>query len=90
MPAALGPSPHCGDIRHAGTSVVTHGVVTDFDDAAGLGTITADDGTHYPFQCTQVADGTRTIAPGTAVAFEVRPWHGGRYEATAIRNLPGP
>ena len=65
------------------------GTVTDFDDAAGLGTVTADDGTAYSFQCTQIADGTRTIAVGTAVAFEVRPWHRGRYEATAITRRPG-
>ena len=66
------------------------GVVTEFDEAAGLGTVTAGDGARYPFQCTQIADGTRTIAPGTAVTFEVRPWHRGRYEATAIKSLLGP
>jgi cold shock CspA family protein len=66
------------------------GTVTDFDEAAGLGTVTADDGARYPFQCTQIADGTRTIAPGAAVTFEVRPWHGGRYEATAITSRARP
>jgi hypothetical protein len=65
------------------------GVVTDFDEAAGLGTVAADDGTAYPFQCTQIADGTRTIAVGAAVSFEIRPWHLGRYEATVIRPRPG-
>ncbi len=68
------------------------GTVAEFDEAAGLGTVTADDGVRYGFQCTQIADGTRTIAPGTAVSFEVRPWHLGRYEATAITprpDLPG-
>ena len=62
----------------------TTGVVAEFDEAAGLGTVTATDGTAYGFQCTQIADGTRTIAVGAAVTFEVRPWHRGRYEATAI------
>jgi len=66
------------------------GVVTHFDEAAGLGTVTTDDGTAYPFQCTQIADGTRTIPVGAAVAFEVRPWHLGRYEATVIRPRPAP
>jgi cold shock CspA family protein len=66
------------------------GLVSDFDEAAGLGTVTADDGTAYPFQCTQIADGTRTIAVGTSVAFEVRPWHRGRYEATTITSLARP
>jgi CspA family cold shock protein len=60
------------------------GVVAAFDDAAGLGEIEADDGTRYPFHCTQIADGTRTIAPDTAVSFEVMAGHMGRWEATAI------
>ena len=42
-----------------------HGVVADFDDERGSGTVTADDGTSYPFHCTAIADGTRTIAVGT-------------------------
>ena len=36
----------------------------DFD-AAGLGVVRGDDGTAYPFHCTQIADGSRTIAVGT-------------------------
>jgi CspA family cold shock protein len=59
------------------------GTVTEFDDAAGLGTVTADDGTAYPFHCTQIADGSRTIAVGTAVRFELIA-RLGRYEAAAI------
>jgi CspA family cold shock protein len=59
------------------------GTVAAFDDPRGLGTITADDGVAYPFHCTQIADGTRTIAVGTAVRFELLPKLG-RYEATAI------
>ena len=61
------------------------GTVTDFDDAAGLGTITADDGTRFAFHCTAIADGTRTIAPGTDVDFETRPARNGSYEASAIQ-----
>ena len=60
------------------------GTVTEFDEDAGLGVITADDdGTPYPFHCTQIADGTRTIAVGTQVRFERQP-RLGRYEAAAI------
>ena len=62
------------------------GTVTTFDAAAGLGTVTADGGREYPFHATQIADGTRTIAVGAAVEFAVRPWHQGRYEATAVTN----
>ena len=60
------------------------GVVTEFDDAAGLGAVTANEGTTFPFHCTQIADGSRTIAVGTPVTFEVVPWHLGRYEAVAL------
>jgi len=61
------------------------GVVTEFDDAAGLGTITTDDGTAaYRFHCTAITDGTRTIAVDTRVEFELRPARNGRYEAGAV------
>ena len=59
------------------------GVVTQFDEARGLGAIEGG-GVTYPFHCTQIADGTRTIAVGTAVQFEVAPGGMGRWEATAI------
>ena len=61
-----------------------NGTVATFDEARGVGEITADDGTTYPFHCTQIADGTRTIQVGTAVSFEVTPGHLGHWEATAI------
>jgi hypothetical protein len=38
----------------------------------------------YPFHCTQIADGTRTIDVGTAVTFEVRAGAMGRWEATTL------
>jgi cold shock CspA family protein len=61
------------------------GTVTAFDGDRGLGEITTTDGTRYPFHCTQIADGTRTIPVGTAVHFEVIPallgtWEAGRIE----------
>jgi len=59
------------------------GEVTEFDEPRGLGTIESG-GVAYPFHCTQIADGTRTIAVGTAVRFEVHPGGMGRWEATAI------
>lgn len=60
------------------------GTVTMFDGDAGLGTITATDGSAaLPFHCTQIADGSRTIAVGTAVTFELLA-RLGRFEATAI------
>jgi cold shock CspA family protein len=59
------------------------GVVAEFDEARGLGTVEAD-GTAYPFHCTAIADGSRTIEVGAAVTFEVSAGGMGRWEATAI------
>jgi cold shock CspA family protein len=59
------------------------GVVVAFDEPRGLGAIEAD-GTSYPFHCTALLDGTRTVEVGTAVTFEVRPAGMGRWEATRI------
>lgn len=59
------------------------GVVTAFDAAVGLGTVSADDGAEYPFHCVEIADGSRTIAVGAAVRFEIRARFGG-YEAAAL------
>ena len=60
------------------------GTVSSFDDDAGLGTITADDGTVFAFHCTAIAGGSRTIEVDTAVDFEPRPAHHGTWEAGAI------
>jgi len=60
------------------------GQVSSYDEHRGLGEITGADGTAYPFHCTVIADGTRTIAVGTAVEFEVRPGLLGRWEAAAV------
>ena len=60
------------------------GTVTAFDERRGLGTITADDGATYGFHATRIADGTRKIATGTAVTFELAPANLGRWEAAAI------
>ena len=65
-----------------------NGTVTEFDEARGIGTITADDGSAYPFHCTAIADGTRTIATETNVSFDVVPGHLGRWEAATITNRP--
>lgn len=47
------------------------GTVSSFDEPRGLGTVAGDDGTDYPFHCTAIADGSRTIEPGTRVRFEI-------------------
>jgi CspA family cold shock protein len=59
------------------------GVVSAFDEARGIGEVEAG-GRTLQFHCTQIADGTRTIAVGTAVTFEVRPGPLGTWEAGGI------
>ena len=59
------------------------GIVVDFDERRGLGTIEADDAS-YPFHCTALLDGSRTVDTGAAVSFEVRAAGMGRWEATHI------
>jgi CspA family cold shock protein len=61
------------------------GTVETFDDQVGLGTVRRADGTRYPFHCTQIADGSRTIQPGVTVEFEVMAGHRGQWEAAALR-----
>jgi CspA family cold shock protein len=62
------------------------GVVADFDAAVGLGTVRDDAGRPYPFHCTQIADGSRDIATGTPVEFELTAGYLGRWEASRIRD----
>lgn len=57
--------------------------MASFDEARGLGEIEAD-GARYPFHCTAILDGSRTIEVGREVAFALRPAGRGRWEATAI------
>lgn len=60
------------------------GSVTSFDDDRGLGVITGDDGRTYAFHCTAIADGSRTIAEGTPVRFDVVAGRLGRWEAWGV------
>lgn len=60
------------------------GSVSGFDDHRGLGTIAGDDGVEYHFHCTGIADGTRTIAVGSPVRFDVIAGRLGRWEAWGI------
>ena len=60
------------------------GRVVAFDERRGLGTIESPDGTRFPFHCTRIADGSRTIGVKTAVTFDVVPGHLGQWEAAEI------
>jgi cold shock CspA family protein len=60
------------------------GTVTAFDEDRGLGEIAGDDGGAYPFHCTAIADGSRTIDEGAAVRFDVIAGRLGRWEAWSV------
>jgi cold shock CspA family protein len=60
------------------------GTVTAFDDHRGYGEITTTTGERWFVHCTQIADGSRTIAVGASVVFVPLP-RLGRYEATDVR-----
>jgi len=65
---------------------VSEGVVVSFDPARGLGEIEDGEGRRYPFHCTRIADGSRTIPVGVKVEFVVVPGLPGRWEASDIRS----
>jgi cold shock CspA family protein len=60
------------------------GTVTAFDESAGLGTITGNDGIERAFHCIEIADGSRSIGVGAEVSFELLAKFG-RWEAANIR-----
>ena len=62
---------------------VHRGSVTEFDESRGLGEITDEHGTVFAFHCVEISDGTRSIAIGTPVHFDVFAKLG-RYEAARI------
>ena len=64
------------------------GVVVEFDDPRGIGTVAADDGSTHPFHCTAIADGSRTIQVGTRVTWRIEAGRLGRWEAVAITPEP--
>ena len=64
---------------------VRRGRVESFDEAAGLGVVRGEEGVAYPFHCTQIAGGSRSIDEGVTVWFEVVAGHQGRWEASSIR-----
>ena len=66
---------------------VVHGVVTNFDDARGDGTVRDGEGRDYYVHCVDIGDGSRTIAVGTAVAFVPQVGHLGRVEASDVQSV---
>jgi cold shock CspA family protein len=60
------------------------GRVATFDDHRGRGEVEARGGLRFPFHCTAIADGSRTIAEGTDVQFQLMIGPLGKLEAIAI------
>jgi cold shock CspA family protein len=60
------------------------GTVVDFDEQVGLGRIRDEGGETYPFHCTQIADGSRSIPVGAEADFVVVAGHLGQWEAAAL------
>ena len=58
--------------------------MVDFDEAAGIGTISGADGVEHFFHCIEIADGTRSIDVGAEVSFDLLAKLG-RWEAANIR-----
>ncbi len=65
------------------------GRVRSFDERRGRGEIESDDHETFSFHCTAIANGTRRIAPGTPVEFDVVPGLPGRWEAAVIEVRSG-
>lgn len=76
------------EVRGPAVHGVQRGSVVVYDADAGLGTVRNSAGT-WLFHCTTIADGSRSIDPGTAVGFEVRPGGPGRFEAFDITPIEG-
>lgn len=68
-----------------GPSTGRSGVVIAFDEQSGLGTIDGVDGSTYAFHCIEIADGSRSIAVGAPVSFDLLAKFG-RWEAANIRS----
>jgi cold shock CspA family protein len=64
------------------------GRVVAFDERRGLGEIESAEGERYPFHCTRIADGSRTIGLNASVEFAVVPGQLGRWEAADITPVP--
>ncbi len=64
------------------------GEVAAFDEARGLGAVTdSSTGEEFPFHCTAISDGSRTVRVGAPVVFMVAPALLGTIEAVEVLSL---
>ena len=77
-------SSSCRSPRSSREGRCTRVAVVEFDDHAGRGEVEAGGGLRFPFHCTAIADGTRTIGPTHRCGSASCSVRSARYEATAI------
>lgn len=70
-------------LSHPHGSSHRRGRVVAFDDGRGRGEIESDH-ERFPFHCTAIAGGSRTVDVDAVVEFEVVPGPLGRWEAASI------
>ena len=70
-----------------GGTLAEQGRVVEFEEGSGLGRLVGADGRALAFHCTEVTDGTRSIAVGTEVRYRRRAGHQGVWEAVEISPL---
>lgn len=63
------------------------GTVTAFDAERGIGSVTKPGSGTWPFHCTAISDGSRTIAVGAPVVFLIGAGHLGKEEARVVTRL---
>lgn len=71
-----------------GIGTLQPGTVVAFDADRGTGVVEGPDGSRYPFHCTRITDGSRSVTPGARVTFCVGPGLLGRWEATQVAKPP--
>jgi cold shock CspA family protein len=75
-------------MRQTAFQVGVDGEVTSFDAASGEGVVASAERS-WPFHCTQIVGGARSIRAGTAIQFDVVAGLPGRWEATRLRAVHG-
>ena len=58
--------------------------MTEWDEPRGVGVVRTVDGRDLPFQCTDIADGSRTTTVGARVGVAIVPGHHGRWQAVEV------
>ena len=66
---------------------IERGSVIEFEEHKGVGVVEDGEGRRLFFHCTAIVGGSRTIAVGTEVVFQVSAGHRGCWEATSVTKL---